>query len=49
MELSDYVLLPFGPEEKEVFEDELKRAAAALTDIIKSGADFAMNLYNARQ
>ena len=49
MELSDYVLLPFGREEKEVFEDELKRAAAALTDIIKSGADFAMNLYNARQ
>ncbi|HZX35128.1 MAG TPA: aminoacyl-tRNA hydrolase [Thermodesulfobacteriota bacterium] len=48
-ELSDYVLLPFGPEEKEVFEDELKRAAAALTDIIKNGADFAMNLHNARQ
>ncbi|MFZ3072182.1 MAG: aminoacyl-tRNA hydrolase [Thermodesulfobacteriota bacterium] len=46
MELSDYVLLPFGTEEKEVFEDELKRAAAALTDIIKNGADFAMNLYN---
>lgn len=48
-ELSDYVLLPFGPEEKETFEDELKRAATALTDIIKNGADFAMNLYNARQ
>lgn len=48
-ELFDYVLLPFGPEEKEAFEDELKRAAAALTDIIKNGADFAMNHYNARQ
>lgn len=48
-ELSDYVLLPFGAEEKEVFEDELKRAAAALADIIKNGADFAMNFYNARQ
>ena len=48
MELSDYVLLPFGPEEKEVFEDELKRAVAALTDIIRSGAGFAMNLYNAQ-
>lgn len=48
MELSDYVLLPFGKEEKEVFEDELKRAAAALADIIKNGAGFAMNFYNAQ-
>ena len=49
MELSDYVLLPFGTEEKEVFEDEIKRAVAALTDIIRNGADFAMNLHNAQQ
>lgn len=42
----DYVLSPFLPEEKPLVEQSLEMAVLAVEEIIKSGIEKAMSLYN---
>ena len=46
MDLADYVLSRFKPEEIEPMEEAVKRAAFAIEEIIKSGLHDAMNKYS---
>lgn len=43
----DYVLSPFLPEEKTLVEQSLEKAISAVEEMIKSGIEKAMSLYNA--
>ncbi|MBN1444808.1 MAG: aminoacyl-tRNA hydrolase [Candidatus Omnitrophica bacterium] len=43
----DYVLSPFLPEEEPLIKDSLEKACLAIEEIIKSGIEKAMSLYNA--
>lgn len=49
MDLADYVLGRFLPEEREVMFESIKRATLAIETIIAEGADVAMNRYNVRK
>jgi len=46
MDLADYVLSRFSDEEIPVMEEAVKRAAAAVEEIVNNGIDSAMNRYN---
>lgn len=46
MDLADYVLSKFKPEEVEPMEDSVRRAAFAVEEIIKNGLQNTMNKYN---
>lgn len=43
----DYVLSPFLPEEIPLIEESLKRAILAIEEVIRSGVEKAMSIYNA--
>lgn len=45
-DLIDYVLGRFGKEDREVIEESVQQAAAAIEKIITDGADAAMNQFN---
>lgn len=45
---SDYVLAPFGPEEREGLPDAIKKGADAVVAVITYGPQTAMNIFNAR-
>lgn len=45
-DLADYVLGHFVPKDREVMDESVKNAAAAIEVIITQGPDAAMNLYN---
>lgn len=49
MDLADYVLGHFLPEEREVMFESIRRATLAVETIIAEGADAAMNRYNVRK
>lgn len=49
MDLADYVLGHFLPEERELMNESIKRATLAIETIIAEGADAAMNRYNVRK
>lgn len=49
MDLADYVLGHFLPEERELMFESIKRATLAIETIIAEGADAAMNRYNVRK
>lgn len=49
MDLADYVLGHFLPEERELMNESARRATLAIETIIAEGADTAMNRYNARK
>lgn len=49
MDLADYVLGHFLPEEREVMFESIRRATLAIETIIAEGADAAMNRYNVRK
>lgn len=49
MDLADYVLGHFPPEERELMIESIKRATLAIETIIAEGADAAMNRYNVRK
>lgn len=49
MDLADYVLGHFLPEERELIVESIKRATLAIETIIAEGADAAMNRYNVRK
>ncbi|MDD3726353.1 MAG: aminoacyl-tRNA hydrolase [Candidatus Ratteibacteria bacterium] len=42
----DYVLSPFLPEEKQMISQALERAVLSIEEIIRSGIEKAMSLYN---
>ncbi len=42
----DYVLSPFLPEERQLVEETMERACAAIEEIVRSGLEKAMSLYN---
>ncbi len=42
----DYVLSPFLPEEREILEEMVERAADAVGEIVEHGVDAAMNRFN---
>ncbi len=44
--IRDYVLTPFGEEEKEGVKEFIKRGVEAVKAIVVQGVDRAMNLYN---
>jgi PTH1 family peptidyl-tRNA hydrolase len=46
MDLADYVMTKFNGEEKPLMEEAIKKSAAAVTEIVKSGINSAMNQYN---
>ena len=46
MDLADYVLTRFNNEERPLIEEAIKRSAAAVEEIVKSGINIAMNQYN---
>lgn len=46
MDLADYVMTKFNGEEKPLMEEAIKKSAAAVTEIVKSGISNAMNQYN---
>lgn len=46
MDLADYVLSRFKPEEIEPMEDAVRKATFAIEEIMKSGLQNAMNKYN---
>jgi len=43
----DYVLSSFLPEEEPLVEDSLERACLAIEEIVRSGIEKAMSLFNA--
>jgi PTH1 family peptidyl-tRNA hydrolase len=45
-EVTDYVLRDFTDGEREILEDEIKRAASAVTTVMNRGLREAMNRYN---
>lgn len=45
-DLADYVLGHFTPQDREVMDESVKNAAAAIEVMITQGPDAAMNLYN---
>lgn len=45
-ELADYVLSKFGGEERKIINESITQAAEAVTAILKSGPETAMNRYN---
>jgi len=45
-DLVDYVLGKFSDEERKIVDESIAKAAGAAVEIIKSGVDRAMNLYN---
>ncbi len=47
-DLADFVLGHFTKDEIPVMEDAIKKAERSVSEIIKNGADSAMNKYNAR-
>lgn len=49
MDLADYVLGHFLPEEREQMKESARRATLAIETIIAEGADAAMNRYNVRK
>lgn len=49
MSLADYVTGGFNKEERQVMEESVVRAAAAVECILSDGIDKAMNLYNKRK
>ncbi|MCM1268739.1 MAG: aminoacyl-tRNA hydrolase [Bacteroidales bacterium] len=49
MDLADYVLGHFLPEEWELMNESARKAALAIETIIAEGADAAMNRYNAKK
>ncbi|HOL22530.1 MAG TPA: aminoacyl-tRNA hydrolase, partial [bacterium] len=42
----DYVLSPFLPEERPLVEESLERMVSAIEEIVKSGIQKAMSIYN---
>lgn len=46
MDLADYVTSKFSKDEIPLMEDAVKRAAAALEEIVRNGINSAMNKYN---
>jgi PTH1 family peptidyl-tRNA hydrolase len=46
MDLADYVMTKFNGEEKPLMEEAIKKSATAVTEIVKSGINIAMNQYN---
>lgn len=46
MDMKDFVLGRFDPEERKAADDALKRAAACVLAIAEDGIDKAMNMYN---
>lgn len=46
MDLADYVMTRFNNEERPLIEEAIKRSAAAVEEIVKSGINIAMNQYN---
>ena len=49
MEVVDYVLGKYGPEDRDMIEQVYDLAATACVDWIRQGTLFAMNRYNAEQ
>lgn len=49
MDLADYVLGHFLPEERELMNESARQATFAIETIIAEGADAAMNRYNAKK
>ena len=47
-DLADYVLGRFTKEEIPVMEEAIKKASKAVLEIIKNGAQSAMNKYNSK-
>jgi PTH1 family peptidyl-tRNA hydrolase len=45
-DLADYVLEPFGSDETEMAEAMIERAADAVEEVLRSGVERAMNIYN---
>jgi PTH1 family peptidyl-tRNA hydrolase len=45
-ELSDYVLSPFSPDQKEGLDRVLKRGVASIQTILVKGIEYAMNVFN---
>ena len=45
-EVTDHVLRDFAEEERELLEEEIKRAAGAVTTVMRRGLRDAMNKYN---
>lgn len=48
-DLADYVLAPFGKEERAAVDEGIKRAAEAVCVMMTEGPDAAMNRYNQKQ
>lgn len=46
MDLADYVMTKFNSEEKPLIEEAIKKSAATVEEIVKSGINNAMNKYN---
>ncbi len=46
MDLADYVLGHFSPEERPIMEESFQRAARAAEMMVSDGAEAAMNLFN---
>lgn len=46
MDLADYVMTKFNSEEKSLIEEAIKKSAATVEEIVKSGINNAMNKYN---
>ncbi len=48
-DLADYVLSPFGKEERAAVDDAIKKAAKAVEMIVQEEIDSAMNMFNRKQ
>lgn len=48
-DLADYVLSPFGKEERAAVDDAIKKAAKAVEMIVQEEIDAAMNMFNRKQ
>lgn len=48
-DLADYVLSPFGKEERAAVDDAIKKAAKAVGMIVQEEIDSAMNMFNRKQ
>ena len=46
MDAADYVLSPFGAEERETVADAVNKAAEAVRTIVQEGPERAMNMFN---
>ena len=49
LDLADYVLGHFLPEEREAVRESVRNAALAIETVIAEGPDSAMNKYNTRK